>query len=115
MILIVDDDPDICRFVRLALESEGYRVTTARNGLDALDCVRECRPTAVLLDINMPVMDGLTFARHARQEFGELPLIVMTAGTEAERCRREAGAADSLPKPFNLDELLDKVGKFAPA
>src|SRR5579885_2977762 len=85
VILVVDDDPDIARVIRLALESEGLAVVTAPNGREALQRVREQRPELVLLDINMPIMDGVTFASRARDEFGELPINVMTAGAEASR------------------------------
>jgi CheY-like chemotaxis protein len=112
VILVVDDDPDIALVIRMALEAEGMTVVTAANGRDALVCVREWRPDVVLLDINMPVMDGVTFARVARDEFGDLPIIVMTAGAEASVYRERLGASDSLPKPFDLSDLLDKVERF---
>lgn len=112
VILVVDDDPDIARVIRLALESEGLAVVTAPNGRDALQRVREQRPELVLLDINMPIMDGVTFANRARDEFGDLPIIVMTAGAEATRYRDQLGARDSLPKPFELTDLLDKVERY---
>lgn len=115
MILVVDDDPDIARVIRLALESEGLAVVTAPNGRDALQRAREQRPDLVLLDINMPIMDGVTFANHARVEFGDLPIIVMTAGAEASRYRDQLGARDSLPKPFELNDLLDKVERHTSA
>jgi DNA-binding response OmpR family regulator len=115
MILVVDDDPDILGFIRMALEGEGFDVATAANGQDALCRVRELRPNLVLLDINMPIMDGVTFARQAEHEFGRLPIIVMTAGTEAARYSRELGARDSLPKPFDLNDLLDKVERCSVA
>jgi two-component system KDP operon response regulator KdpE len=112
VILVVDDDPDIARVIRLALESEGLAVVTAPNGRDALQRVREQRPELVLLDINMPIMDGVTFVHRARDEFGDLPIIVMTAGAEASRYRDQLGARDSLPKPFELNDLLDKVERY---
>jgi CheY-like chemotaxis protein len=112
VILVVDDDPDIALVIRMTLESEGMTVVTAPNGRDALLRLREGRPDVVLLDINMPVMDGVTFARCARDEFGDLPIIVMTAGAEASAYRERLGASDSLPKPFDLAELLDKVERF---
>ncbi len=115
VILVVDDDPDIARVIRLALESEGLAVVTARNGRDALQRVREQRPELVLLDINMPIMDGVTFANRVRVEFGDLPIIIMTAGAEASRYRDQLGARDTLPKPFELTELLDKVERHTTA
>jgi CheY-like chemotaxis protein len=115
MILVVDDDPGIARFIRMALESEGRSVVTALNGRDALVRVREQRPDLVLLDINMPVMDGVTFAHKARTEFGQLSIIVMTARAEVSRFRDEVGACDCLPKPFELNDLLDKVERFVPS
>jgi len=111
----VDDDPDILAFIRMALESEGHDVRTARNGLAALNQLREALPALILLDINMPIMDGVTFAHKAREEFGELRIIVMSAGTEMARFRREVGATDSLRKPFELMDLLDKVNHFVAA
>ena len=115
MILVVDDDPDIVGFIRMALEAEGIAVTTARNGRVALERLREVVPAVVLLDINMPVMDGPEFARQARKEFRDLPIIVMTAGTEVARYSQELQADDSRAKPFELTDLLNKIGRFVTA
>ena len=114
-VLVVDDDPHIRDFVREALEDEGHEVATAEHGAAALEWVRAAgddAPDVILLDINMPVMDGPTFAR----AYDEVPvppphagIIVTTAGREARQKCDELGAQGCLPKPFDLGHLVDEV------
>ncbi len=109
-VLVVDDDPAIRDLLSMALEGEGYHVECARNGHDALDKVRRNPPNAILLDIMMPTMDGWCFLRahHTLAAQCRAPVLVMTAAG-GRRMARELGAADFLPKPFDLDTLLGKV------
>ena len=114
-ILVVDDDPHIRDFVREVMEDEGHQVATAEHGAAALDYIRrsgELAPDVIILDINMPVMDGPTFAR----SYLDLPvppphagILVCTAGREARRHRDELGAQGYLPKPFDIARLVDEV------
>lgn len=109
-ILAVDDDPRILRLVRSVLEDEGYRVMTAESGQDAIRAVRDGRIALVLLDIAMPLMDGLTACRRIR-EFSLVPIIVLTGkGNPDDKVRGfDAGADDYVTKPFFPAELLARI------
>src|SRR5438445_9922061 len=96
LILVVDDDPSIRHLLRLALRGEDYEVALARDGVEALAKVGEAVPALILLDLNMPQMDGATFLselRHRGLCFGT-PVIVLSAGYSASQ--DTAGLVDSL-------------------
>jgi two-component system, chemotaxis family, chemotaxis protein CheY len=113
-ILVVDDDPTILATVCEALDFEGLPVVTARNGAEALEVVERKRPSVVLLDMRMPVLDGWGFIR-ALRERGSVPaLVVMTAAADARRWAREVGAQAVLAKPFDLDEMVAAVRRLWP-
>ena len=113
-VLVVDDDEGIRDFIGMVLSDEGYEVMTASDGAAALELIEQRSPTVILLDMRMPIMDGWEFARAYRQRPGpRAPIIVVSAGREAASRAAEIDAADVLPKPFRLAELLDLVGKFA--
>lgn len=109
-ILIVDDDPEILSVVRRGLAYEGYTVDTAADGTEALAKAREREPDLVILDIMMPVMDGIEVAKRLRQG-SDVPIIMLTAkGTVADKVAGlGSGADDYLVKPFAFDELLARV------
>jgi two-component system, chemotaxis family, chemotaxis protein CheY len=108
-VLVVDDDPDVLEVVGDLLADEGYAVSTARNGAEALEQAGRAPPDLILLDMIMPVMDGWAFAR----EYGQLPgpraPIIVTAATFAEDRARQIGAAAHCAKPFEADTLLALV------
>ncbi len=110
MVLIVDDEPRIIRFVRINLEMEGFRVVEARNGLEALDQVREKMPDLVLLDVMMPEMDGFETLRLIR-ETSNVPVIMLTVRNEEEDKIHglDLGADDYVTKPFSPRELVSRV------
>src|SRR5579875_113437 len=110
LILVVDDDAPILRLVRTKLQADGYRVLTAMNGQEAVELTLAERPDLVVLDVMMPVMDGLTAMRQIR-EASKVPIILLTARTSAtEKIRGlDSGADDYLTKPFNPDELSSRV------
>lgn len=108
-ILVVDDDPAILETVSEILDLEGYRVETAANGQEALAALERFRPSLVLLDMRMPVLDGWGFARRLRERGISLPILVMTAAQNARRWAEEIGAQDYVSKPFELTELLAAV------
>jgi len=118
VILVVDDEPDIRTFVRLALEDEGYQVVTAANGREALEALRTIEPGLILLDLRMPGMDGSEFveAYHCRaaQESPPAvpaPIIVLTASRVPEDEPGAVGATGVLRKPFAVAQLLERVAQ----
>jgi two-component system chemotaxis response regulator CheY len=113
-VLVVDDEQDIREFLELALESQGYRVTTADNGAVALERVTREPIDLVLLDMRMPVMDGWAFAQAYRQHPGHhAPIVVITAATNAAARAAEIRAQDYVAKPFDLDDLLTVLARHA--
>ena len=111
-VLIVDDDPAIRHAVAMMLEDEGYAVITAANGVEALDRIKESAPGLVLLDLQMPEMDGWQVQGRLRQIMPELPVVFMTAGYRARAEAERHAAAGYIAKPFDMDHLLDVVGRF---
>src|SRR3954447_24269336 len=91
-----------------------YSVVTATNGVEALAALdgEPSRPSLVLLDMRMPVLDGWGFMRAVRERGLNLSVVVMTAATDARRWGREIGAHGVLAKPFELDDLLSAVSQF---
>ena len=114
LVLVVDDDPDILDAICDILEVEQYRVARARNGAEALDRVEAERPAVILLDLMMPVMDGVTFARVLRERPGvrDVPILVISADGNPARAA-SVGARGYLAKPFDIDALLGHVGVLA--
>ncbi len=110
-ILVVDDELEIVRVVRSYLERAGYQVVTATNGREALFVARHERPALVVLDLQMPEMDGLEFTRRLRAEQPDVAIIMLTARVE-EMDRvlgLELGADDYVTKPFSPRELVARV------
>jgi len=110
LILIVDDEPRMIKFIRLNLELEGYRVSEASNGLEALDKVRKELPDLVLLDVMMPEMNGFEALERIR-EISNVPVIMLTVKAEEEDKVRglELGADDYVTKPFSPRELSSRI------
>ncbi|WP_424891544.1 response regulator transcription factor [Streptomyces sp. XH2] len=110
-VLVVDDDPDVRAAVADALTIEGYDVREAADGLAALSSVAAAPPGAVVLDLAMPVLDGLAVCRRLRALGDRTPVLVLTArDAVADRVAGlDAGADDYLVKPFALDELLARL------
>jgi DNA-binding response OmpR family regulator len=110
LILVVDDEPRMRRFMQMNLDLEGYRVIEAGNGLEAVNRVREDLPDLVLLDVMMPEMDGFEALRLIRQT-SSVPVIMLTVkGEEDDRVRGlELGADDYVTKPFSPRELASRI------
>ncbi len=110
LILVVDDEPRMVKFVRMNLELEGYRVAEAGDGLEALDKVRDELPDLVILDVMMPGMDGFETLKRIR-EVSTVPVIMLTVkGEEDDRIRGlELGADDYITKPFSPRELASRI------
>ncbi len=109
-ILVVDDDNNICELLRLYLEKEGYDVTIAHNGGDAVKLFREISPNLMLLDIMLPVLDGWQVCREVRK-FSDSPIIMLTAKGETfdKVLGFELGADDYVVKPFDAKEVMARV------
>jgi two-component system, chemotaxis family, chemotaxis protein CheY len=114
LVLVVDDDPDILDAICDILDGEGYRVVRARNGLEALQQLDGERPAIILLDLMMPVMDGLAFAQalRARGLDREIPIVVISADGNPQKAAA-VGARGYLAKPFDIDALLAQVSGIA--
>jgi DNA-binding response OmpR family regulator len=109
-VLVVDDEPSILEFVELGLRYEGFEVELASDGPAALAASAARRPDLIVLDLNLPGMDGLEVCRRLRQA-SDVPIIMLTArGDVDDRVEGlEAGADDYLPKPFRFKELLARI------
>lgn len=105
-VLVVDDDPDIRRFLRLLLEGEGHAVSAAPDGLQALDHIACQRPDLVLLDLQMPRMTGWEVRDELDRRRVEVPVVFMTAGDRARAEAERHRVAGYLAKPFSIDDLL---------
>jgi len=110
-ILIVDDEPAVREALQRSLAFEGYGTEVAVDGVDALEKATGYRPDLVVLDIQMPRMDGLTAARRMRGAGTTTPILMLTArDTVGDRVTGlDAGADDYLVKPFELDELFARI------
>jgi two-component system KDP operon response regulator KdpE len=110
IVLVVDDEPRMIRFIRMNLELEGYQVVEASNGIQALDQVRKHMPDLVVMDVMMPKMDGFESLRSLR-EISTVPVILLTVRSdEDDRIRGlELGADDYITKPFSPRELVSRV------
>lgn len=108
--MLVEDEGKIARLVRLYLEEAGYSVTVVDDGAQAMPAFRHEQPDLVILDLNLPHMDGLDVARLLRRE-SDVPLIMLTARTEeADRLiGLEMGADDYISKPFSPREVVARV------
>ena len=111
-ILVVEDEPPLRTTLAMALRSCGHRPVEAEDGAQALAQARATSPDLVLLDLQLPVMDGWAFLRHfrAEPEFRDVPVVVMSAAHRV--VPRELDAQAFLPKPFDLDELLDVIDEL---
>lgn len=109
-VLIVDDDEDIRDIGALALESNGYRVATAKDGLDAMETLKRNGIGVILLDLMMPRMDGEQFLRALRAGANaRIPVIIMTGDTTALEVARELSADALVQKPVDVDVLLKTI------
>ena len=109
-VLICDDQPDIVNALKIYLKPEGYRLFTACNGKEALEMVQTQEIHLILLDVMMPVMDGITAISKIR-EFSNVPIILLTAkvGDMDKLIGFDHGADDYITKPFNILELKARI------
>jgi DNA-binding response OmpR family regulator len=122
-ILIVDDDSDVLDALTMVLDSQGYQVITARDGIEGLACLKAEKPDLMILDLLMPNMDGFGVMKELRgptwAEYSEMPILIQTAVREEASRRRyeletgvELGADDYVEKPTSPDILLARVKKL---
>jgi two-component system KDP operon response regulator KdpE len=109
-VLIVDDEPQILRALRINLTARQYDVTTASNGSDALAAASESHPDLIVLDLGLPDLDGVDVIR-ALRTWSPVPIIVLSgrADSRDKVNALDAGADDYITKPFSVDELLARV------
>ena len=112
-ILVVDDEQDILELIRHTLNKEGYEVHVAANGQQAVEKAKKIKPSLILMDVMMPVMDGMEACRQLKEdpETSNLPIIFLTARSEefAELAGFEAGADDYISKPIRSRVLLSRI------
>jgi len=122
-ILVVDDDPDILDALAMILESQGYRVVTAQNGLEGLAKVEAEKPDLMILDLLMPKMDGFALYKELQDpkwvRYRDMPILILSSVREEASRRRyeletgiELGVDDYIEKPFSPDILLKRVAKL---
>ena len=112
-ILVVDDENDICDFVKTFFRDRGFQVFTALSGEDALMITKKERPDLILLDIKMKNMDGLAVLKHIKELDKTIKIIMVTALDDQEKMREayKLGAIDYITKPLALDYLEETVGR----
>ena len=112
-LLVVDDENDICDFVKTFFKDRGYHVSTALNGEEALSMAKKDRPDLVLLDIRMKGMDGLAALKHIKELDRSIKVIMVTALEDQDKMREayKLGACDYITKPLILDYLEQAVLK----
>src|SRR5947199_10681181 len=115
-VLVVDDDPDLVAICSMILESEGYLVDSARNGNEAVDKLFDNGVDVMLLDVMMPVLDGLSVCKIVKRDprTKDLPVVLISASSVLREKGRDCADA-VLEKPFDIDDLISTVGHFAPA
>lgn len=114
-VLVVDDDPDLLAICSLILEHEGYDIGIARNGVEAYEAMSNDGPDVVLMDVMMPVMDGITVCKMMKRNprTKNLPVIIMSASESLREQAKSASADAVIAKPFDIDYLVSTVNHFA--
>ena len=122
-ILVVDDDPDILEALNLILESQGYQVVTARDGVEGLASLKAEKPDLMILDLLMPKMDGFAVCKELQDprwsKYRDIPILILTSVREEASRRRyeletglELDVDDYVEKPISPDILLERVDRL---
>jgi two-component system response regulator MprA len=115
-VLIVDDDPNVGELLRVNLDAQGYDITTASNGAEALRAIERRLPRLIILDVMMPEMDGWEVCKQVRDRYHEAVRIIMLTAKDTARDRiigKDILKADEyFTKPFDIDELLAAVRRL---
>jgi CheY-like chemotaxis protein len=117
-ILVVDDDPDVREVLQQFLTLEGYEVSTATNGREALERLHTGQlPGLILLDLMMPEMDGFAFRAKQRSDptLAPIPVVIITAVHDAKRSAAKLGVSEWMVKPVEFDELVDMASRYCAA
>ena len=116
LILVVDDSADNLAVISLALQHQGYRVVTANNGEDAVTVAGQTLPNLILMDINLPALDGLGATRRIRdtEALRDVPVVAITAfGTEGfQRAAYDVGVSGYLTKPLDFDRMFQLIARL---
>jgi CheY-like chemotaxis protein len=115
-VLIVEDHEDTREMVEMYLEHVGFTVRTAGDGAEALEEIAHTRPCLILLDVTMPVMDGVTFARELRRssdpELARTPIVLLTAVPDTREAVEKTAALDVIRKPISFERVLEAVRRY---
>ena len=115
-VLVVENDPGMADVMLRVLQMAGYSASRVENGEQAIAAVARKKPSLVLLDVLMPVMDGWQCARELRARYGDsLPIVMVTAAEHVQERGKEIGADEVLPKPFEMRHLRKVVERYAVA
>ncbi len=112
-ILVVDDHASVRMALQAVLDDAGYAVTTAADGRAALQCILTECPDLVLTDLHLPVMDGRELLAALRARALVVPVVLMSLDADVRTVAQRVQAAGALPKPFELDQLLQTVARLA--
>jgi CheY-like chemotaxis protein len=115
-VLVIEDNPDLRDYLRLALEAEAFKVLTAANGREALSYLNGHQVDAVVTDLFMPEMDGIEVIAAVRQRFPNVRVIAISGkpGVDYLSVARELGVAATLRKPFEIADLIAALKRAAP-
>lgn len=110
-ILLIEDDIDIQQLIKIALQSRGYKVETANNGLEGLERLKRTTPHLIILDLNMPKMGGVVFYQNICDKSGQpkYPILILTARANMSKLFQELIIDGFKTKPFEIDELLEEI------
>jgi len=110
-VLVVDDEQDVLQLLSTYLNLQGFSVVTASNGREALTRLAECRPCVILLDLMMPVMDGVEFRQRQQQDprWARIPVVCLSAKHDAHSLSASLRMDACVSKPFDIDHVFDLV------
>lgn len=114
-VLVIGDDESIRETLEMLLASEGYEVMVVSHGGEALGVLARWHPHVILLDLHMPITDGWTFRQEQRRRppIADIPVIVLSASMTSDGEARRLAPAEFVPKPFDVDRLLDAIARVA--
>lgn len=113
-LLICDDDVDIIEMLEIVLDDSGFDIITETDSKKVLELISSTRPQLVLMDLWMPVISGDQILKHMRedQNLSSIPVVIMSAAQDGKEVAFKAGANGYIPKPFDIDNLMQKVNEF---